>query len=364
MATPDRVLIIAEAGVNHNGSVDLALRLIDAAAEAGADVVKFQTFNTAKVIARHAPKAQYQRDNCGAEESQFEMVHKLELDAAAFHTLAKHCAARGVEFLSTPFDLDSLDLLVRELPVRRLKSPSGEITNAPLLLQAARSRLPLIVSTGMATLGDIEEALGVIAFGLTDSGTIPSRAAFAEAYAEACRTPEGRARLAATVTLLHCTSEYPAPLHEVNLRAMATLSQAFGLPVGYSDHTEGITVPVAAVALGARVIEKHYTLDRTLPGPDHRASLEPGELKAMVAAIRATEHALGSPVKGLQPGEADTRRVARKSLVAACTIPAGALFTPETLTAKRPGGGRSPFDFWSLLGQPASRAYDADELID
>jgi len=364
MATPDRVLIIAEAGVNHNGSVDLALRLIDAAAEAGADVVKFQTFNTAKVIARHAPKAQYQRDNCGAEESQFEMVHKLELDAAAFHTLAKHCAARGVEFLSTPFDLDSLDLLVRELPVRRLKSPSGEITNAPLLLQAARSRLPLIVSTGMATLGDIEEALGVIAFGLRAPDRTPGRAAFDEAFAETASSPEGRARLAGQVTLLHCTSEYPAPLHEVNLRAMATLSQAFGLPVGYSDHTQGITVPVAAAALGARVIEKHYTLDRTLPGPDHRASLEPAELKAMVAAIHATGLALGSPQKSLQPGEVDTRRVARKSLVAACAIPAGTLFTPENLAAKRPGGGRSPFDLWALLGQPALRAYAADEPVD
>ncbi len=364
MATTDRVLIIAEAGVNHNGRVELALRLIDAAVAAGADVVKFQTFNTAKVIARHAPKAQYQRETCGAEESQFEMVRKLELDAAAFHRLAGHCTACGIEFLSTPFDPDSLDFLVRELPVRRLKIPSGEITNAPLLLQAARSGLPLIVSTGMATLGDIEEALGVIAFGLSGAGTAPGRAAFAEAYAEACRTPGGRARLAATVTLLHCTSEYPAPLHEVNLRAMATLSQAFGLPVGYSDHTEGITVPVAATALGARVIEKHYTLDRTLPGPDHRASLEPADLKAMVTAIRATEQALGSPVKSLQPGEADTRRVARKSLVAAAPMPAGTLFSPETLTAKRPGGGRSPFDTWALLGQPASRAYVADEPID
>jgi N-acetylneuraminate synthase len=370
--TTDRVLIIAEAGVNHNGSVDLALRLIDAAAEAGADVVKFQTFKTDKGIVRHAPKARYQQETCGAGESQFDMVRKLELDAAAFHRLAGHCAARGIEFLSTPFDLDSLDLLVRELPVRRLKIPSGEIINAPLLLQAARSRLPLIVSTGMATLGDIEEALGVIAFGLTEAGSgpgpapapAPGRAAFAAAFAGACQTPEGRARLAATVTLLHCTSEYPAPLSEVNLRAMATLSQAFGLPVGYSDHTQGLTVPVAATALGARVIEKHYTLDRTLPGPDHRASLEPAELKAMVAAIRATEQALGSPHKSLQPGEIDTRQVARKSLVAACAIPAGALFTPENLTAKRPGGGRSPFDTWSLLGQPAARAYAADEAID
>ncbi len=359
-AAPDPVLIIAEAGVNHNGSVEMGVRLIDAAAEAGADVVKFQTFKTGAVIARHAPKARYQQENCGSEESQFDMVRKLELDGAAFHRLAEHCAARGIEFLSTPFDLESLDLLVRELPVRRLKLPSGEITNAPLLLEAARSRLPLIVSTGMATLGDIEEALGVIAFGLLPAETPPSRAAFADAY----HTALHQGLLAGTVTLLHCTSEYPAPLSEINLHAMATLSHAFGLPVGYSDHSEGITVPVAAVALGARVIEKHFTLDRTLPGPDHRASLEPAELKAMVTAIRATELALGNPRKGLQPGEADTRRVARKSLVAACAIPAGAPFTKDTLTTKRPGGGRSPFDFWSLLGQPATRAYDADEPIE
>ena len=359
---PDRVLIIAEAGVNHNGSVDLGLRLIDAAAEAGADVVKFQTFKTGAVIARHAPKAKYQQENCGAGESQFDMVRKLELDGPAFHRLAGHCHDRGIEFLSTPFDLDSLDLLVRELPVRRLKIPSGEITNAPLLLQAARSGLPLIVSTGMATLGDIEEALGVIAFGRFPEIEVPSRAAFIAAYHAALGRAGGLA--ACAVTLLHCTSEYPAPLSEINLRAMATLERAFGLPVGYSDHSQGITVPVAAAALGARVIEKHFTLDRTLPGPDHRASLEPDELKAMVAAIRATELALGSPSKGLQPGEVDTRRVARKSLVAATAIPAGALFTSETLTAKRPGGGRSPFDTWSLLGQPATRAYAADEPID
>ena len=358
-------LIIAEAGVNHNGSVELALQLVDAAAAAGADIVKFQTFNTAKLVARHAPKARYQQQAGAAGESQFEMVRRLELDAAAFHRIAGHCAARGIEFLSTPFDEDSLDLLVRELPVRRLKLPSGEITNAPLLLRAARSGLPLIVSTGMATLGEIEDALGVLAFGLLGGGlpgtdTPPGRTAFTAARC----SEQGQARLAGTVTLLHCTSEYPAPLDEVNLHAMATLRRAFGLTVGYSDHTEGIAVPVAAAALGARVIEKHYTLDRSLPGPDHHASLEPAELAAMVAAIRAAERALGSPQKTLQPGEADTRAVARKSLVAACAIPAGAPFTPENLTAKRPGGGRSPFDYWDLLGRPAPRDYAADEAID
>ncbi|MEI8395101.1 MAG: N-acetylneuraminate synthase [Rhodospirillaceae bacterium] len=360
-SSPDRPLIIAEAGVNHNGSLDMALRLVDAAAEAGVDVVKFQTFKTEKVIARHAPKARYQTENCGAGESQFEMVRKLELDGAAFQRIAARCAEAGVEFLSTPFDEDSLDLLVRELPVKRLKIPSGEITNAPLLLRAARSGLPLIVSTGMASLGEIEAALGVIAFGgIAPLDAVPGPAAFAAAFESAA----GQGAIAATVTLLHCTSEYPAPLDEVNLRAMDTMRRAFGLPVGYSDHTEGIAIPVAAAALGAVMIEKHYTLDRTLPGPDHRASLEPAELKAMVAAVRAVGRALGSPLKRLQPGEADTRAVARKSLVAAVDIPEGAPFTVATLTTKRPGTGLSPFGYWDRLGRPAGRAYAADEMIE
>jgi N-acetylneuraminate synthase len=362
MSAP-RTLIIAEAGVNHNGSLDMALRLVEAAAAAAADIVKFQTFNTAKLIARHAPKARYQQRTGAAGESQFEMVRRLELEPAAFAAIARHCAVCGIEFLSTPFDEDSLELLVGSLPVRRLKLPSGEITNAPLLLRAGRCGLPLILSTGMASLGEIEEALGVLAFGrLARDGepATPGRSAFAAAW----NKPEGRAALAGTVTLLHCTSEYPAPLEQVHLRAMDTLGRAFGLEVGYSDHTEGLAVPVAAVALGATVIEKHFTLDRTLPGPDHRASLEPAELAAMVTAIRATEQALGEPRKGLQAGEADTRHVARKSLVAARALAAGTPFSAETLTAKRPGGGRSPFDYWDLLNRPASRAYAEDEAID
>lgn len=365
---PDRVLIIAEAGVNHNGSVDMALRLVEAAAAAGADIVKFQTFDAAKLIARHAPKARYQQAAGPEGESQFEMVRRLELDEAGFRRVAAHCAACNIEFLSTPFDEDSLDFLVRALPMKRLKLPSGEITNAPLLLRAARTGLPLILSTGMASLAEIEAALGVLAFGRLDPAgrERPDRAAFAAAWnSDAGMRALGVGTLGGgAVTLLHCTSEYPAPLEEVHLRVMATLGRAFGLPTGYSDHTEGITVPAAAAALGARVIEKHFTLDRGLPGPDHRASLEPAELKAMVRAVRAAECALGGPIKRLQPGEADTRHVARKSLVAAGAIAAGDLFTPENLTTKRPGGGRSPFDYWDLLGRPAGRAYAADEPID
>ncbi len=356
----DRVLVIAEAGVNHNGSVDRALRLVDAAAAAGADIVKFQTFRADRLVRRSARKAAYQRADGDPGETQFDLVRRLELDEAAFRRIAAHCRDGGIEFASTPFDEDSLDFLVSDLDVRRLKMPSGEITNGPLLLAAGRARRPVILSTGMATLGEIEAALAALAFGRLGSAAAPA----GEDIALAGQSPEGQAELAASVTLLHCSSEYPAPLGDVHLRAMATLRRAFGLPVGYSDHTEGITVPIAAAALGAVVIEKHFTLDRALPGPDHRASLEPAELGAMVRAIREVEQALGTPHKGPQPGEADVRAVARKSLVAATAIAAGEAFTAANLTAKRPGGGRSPMTVWSLLGQPAPRAYAADEPID
>lgn len=357
---PDHVLVIAEAGVNHNGSVELGLRLIDAAAEAGADIVKFQTFKADRLTAGSAPKAAYQRRDGDPGESQRDMLRRLELDEAAFHRLAEHCGVRGIEFLSTPFDEDSLDFLTRAMPIRRLKLPSGEITNGPLLLRAAASGFPLILSTGMASLGEIETALGVLSFGAIGGAGAPDQAAFQAALSSV----DGRRWLGANLTLLHCTSEYPAPLAEVNLRAMASLATAFGVAVGYSDHTEGITVPVAAVACGARVIEKHFTLDRSLPGPDHRASLAPPELAAMVRAIRDTELALGSPWKGLQPGEAETRQVARKSLVAATAIGAGEPFSQVNLTARRPGGGRSPMALWELLGRPAPRPYAAGEPID
>ncbi|OZC04695.1 N-acetylneuraminate synthase [Rubricoccus marinus] len=352
--------IIAEAGVNHNGSVDRAIELVEAAARAGADAVKFQTFRADAIVSASAPKAAYQTATTGSAESQLEMVRKLELDRGAHERIQEACRQHGIEFLSTPFDLASVDLLVRELGVPRLKVPSGEVTNAPLLLRVARQRLPLFVSTGMCTLGDVEDALGVIAFGLSaPEAAAPSREAFRHAFASG----EGQAALREHVTLLHCTTEYPAPLAEVNLRAMGTLRHAFGLPVGYSDHTEGITVPVAAAALGATVIEKHFTLDRTLPGPDHAASLEPGELAAMVQGIRETALALGKPGKRPTAVEAKNVSVVRKSIVAARPLARGEVLTEEAITTKRPGGGISPMDFWEAVGREVSRDFAADEPI-
>lgn len=352
-------LLIAEAGVNHNGSLDMALRLVDAAAEAGADLVKFQTFRAAGLASRKAPKADYQMRRTDAGESQFDMLRRLELTEDAHERLIGHCAERGIGFLSTPFDPVSLDLLVR-LGVQRLKLGSGDLTNAPLLVAIGRTGLPLILSTGMADLGEVEAALKALAFGYLRRDVPPSLAAFGNSYS----SPEGQSALVGAVTLLHCTTEYPASLADVNLRAMDTMAAAFGLPVGYSDHTEGTTVAVAAAARGACIIEKHLTLDRSLPGPDHAASLEPAEWRAMAQAVRDVGRALGDGRKVMMPGERRNAAIARKSLVAARPIAAGELFSPENLTCKRPASGQSPFGFWSLLGQPARRAYDEDEVIE
>ncbi len=360
MSTPrkDSVFVIAEAGVNHNGSLERARALVRAAAEAGADAVKFQTFKAEKVAAATAPKAAYQKEATGAGESQLDMIRKLELPDEAFRTLAADCRAAGIEFMSTPFDLGSLDFLVRETGLARLKIPSGEITNGPFLLAAARVGLPLIVSTGMATMEEIEDALGVLAFGLSGTNEPPGRATFAQAYAQ------GRETLTRRVTLLHCTTEYPAPFGEVHLRAMEAMRRHFGVPIGYSDHTPGIAVPVAAAALGAVTIEKHFTMDRTLPGPDHAASLEPGELKDMVRAIRSVEAALGEAIKAPQPSERANMAVARRSLVAARPIRKGERMAPVMLDAKRPGTGISPMRYWELLGTTATRDYAPDEPIE
>lgn len=325
-----RVEIIAEAGVNHNGSLELALRLIDEAARAGADTVKFQTFRSEKVITKHAPKAAYQQRTTGTEQSQLDMVRALELNAAAHEKLIARCRERNIRFLSTPFDEESVDLL-QQLGLDRLKVPSGEITNLLLLRKVAHTGLPVILSTGMSTLDDIEAALQVL--------------------------PRER------VTLLHCTTEYPAPLDDVNLRAMLTMRERFGLPVGYSDHTDGIAVPLAAVALGATVIEKHFTLDRNMPGPDHQASLEPAALAEMVRGIRAVEKALGSPEKRVAASERKNLAIARRSLVASRPIRKGERFTLENLTAKRPGTGVSPMRLDEILGRTADRDYAEDEPI-
>lgn len=357
--TSNHTFVIAEAGVNHNGSLEMALRLIDAAAAAGADAVKFQTFIPEALVSRHAVKAVYQQHTTGADESQLDMLRKLALDHAAHRHLLAHCKARGIEFMSSPFDVDSARFLVDTLDVATLKLGSGEITNGPLLLALARTGKPLILSTGMSTLPEIEQALAVLAFGYTETTAQPTTTGIAAAYA----TEAGRHVLRDKVSLLHCTTEYPCPFEDVNLRAMDTLRDAFGLPVGYSDHTPGITIPIAAVARGARIIEKHFTLDRNLPGPDHQASLQPDELRAMIDGIRQVEHALGHGRKEPAPSELKNRPIARKALVAARPIHAGELFTTDNLTAKRPAEGLSPMRYWELLGRTAERDYDADEAI-
>jgi len=354
------VYIIAEAGVNHNGSLDMALRLVDAAAEAGADMVKFQTFRAAEVVSKNAPKARYQKQTTEAEESQFEMIQKLELNKEAHLGLMERCRKRGIGFLSTPFDEASADLLVNDLWLETIKIGSGEITNAPLLRHIARKGCNVILSTGMSTLGEIEDALGVLAFGFIAEGEKPSRQASREVYF----SQDGRDSLEQKVILLHCTTEYPAPYEEVNLRAMNTMSQAFGLPVGYSDHTEGIEVPIAAVALGACVIEKHFTLDRNLPGPDHKASIEPKELARMVSSIRNVERTLGSFQKVPGIRERENIPIARKSLIAAVEISKGDVFTEDKVVCKRPGFGVSPMFYWDFLGRRATRDYKKDEVLE
>jgi N-acetylneuraminate synthase len=351
--------IIAEAGVNHNGSLDLAKKLVDAAADANADAVKFQTFRAETLVNDSTPKAHYQKRSTGSRESQFEMLQKLELDVAAHREIAAHCRMREIQFLSTPFDQDSINLLVEQIGVPVIKIPSGEITNAPLLLHAARTGKPIILSTGMSTLSEVRIALGVLAFGYTRQKLKPSLGVFHDAY----RSRAGQGLLKSRVTLLHCTSEYPAPFHEINLHAMQTMHTAFSLPVGFSDHSTGIAISIAAAALGASVIEKHFTLDRSLPGPDHRASVEPNELHQMVKSIREVEVALGSGKKIPTRSELKNISVTRRSLVALKDIIRGEPFTAENLGFKRPGTGASPFRYWQLLGREAKKDYVKDEII-
>jgi N-acetylneuraminate synthase len=354
------VLIIAEAGVNHNGDEKLAFQLVDAAKKSGADIVKFQTFKAKLVVTADAKQCDYQITNTKKEESQLAMLSRLELSFEVHHKLIQHCNELGIEFLSTAFDSQSLNFLVNDLGLKKLKIPSGELTNAPLVLEHARTGCDLIVSTGMATLAEIEMALGVIAFGYTvkDNQT-PSIDAFQSAYF----SEQGQQALKAKVTILHCTTEYPAPVEDINLKAMDTLATAFNLPAGYSDHSKGITIPIAAVARGACLIEKHFTLDNNMEGPDHKASLEPSELTAMIKAIRDVELALGDGVKGPRPSEIKNKAIARKSLVAAKAIKAGEKYSAENLTIKRPGNGASPYLFWEFIGKVALKEHVEGEVI-
>lgn len=353
------VYIIAEAGVNHNGSLEMAKELISVAAQAGADAVKFQTFKTDKVISQYAPKAEYQKNVTKQNESQYEMVKKLELNEEDHIELIRYSKEKGIDFLSSPFDFESVDLLTKKFQVSALKIASGEVTNAPLLLYAAQTGKPIILSTGMCSLQDIERALGVLAFGYLQVNETPSIDSFHNAFCSI----QGQEILRNKVTLLHCTTEYPAPIDEINLNALDTLSRSFGLKVGYSDHTLGITIPIAAVAKGAHIIEKHFTLDKTLPGPDHKASLDPIELKNMVNSIRQVERAMGSGIKIPSESEKKNIAIARRSIIASRDIKKGESFSPDNITTKRPGGGLSPFSYWELLGKSAIRDFKKDELI-
>lgn len=353
------VMIIAEAGVNHDGDIDKAIALVDVAAKAGADVVKFQTFNPELLATGLASKADYQAAAIGADGSQLDMLRELALSYDDFHRLAAYCRTSGIAFMSTAFDRESLNFLSHfDMPA--IKIASGDLTDAPMLLHAARLRRPLIVSTGMATLGEVETALSVLAHGLTRTDEPKGMVDFETAYFD----PRGQAALREYVTLLHCVTEYPADPALVNLRAMDTLAAAFSLPVGYSDHTTGIAISIAAVARGARVIEKHFTLDRTSTGPDHAASLEPDELEMLVSSIRAVEGALGRPGKYPSAPELTNRAVARRSLVAARAIGAGTVLTMDDLIAKRPAGGRAPIGLWDLIGKTVERDYEKDEPIE
>lgn len=355
----NRTYIIAEAGVNHNGSLAMAKKLVDVAAHAGADAVKFQTFKAEELVSKSAPKAQYQQATTDGRESQFQMLKNLELTTKMHQELSEYCLVKNIEFLSTPFDIGSVDLLINQCEITKIKIPSGEITNAPLLLKIGKTAKPVILSTGMSTLGDIETALGVLAFAYLQGNEQPSLAQFEQTYC----SKVGQAILREKVTLLHCTTEYPAPLDEVNLRNIETLRQAFGLPVGFSDHTQGTTAALAATALGAVLIEKHFTLDKTLPGPDHKASLEPQELEQMIQGIRQIQRLLGSTVKIPTPAEQKNKAIARRSLVAAKDIEKGDIFTEDNLTLKRPGDGISPIYYWEWLGKRVDKNYKEDEKV-
>lgn len=352
------VYVIAEAGVNHNGDLSRAEAMIDAAANAGADAIKFQTFKAEELASSSAAKAPYQESG-KTGESQLAMLRQLELSKDDHKTLQEHCKSQNIEFLSSPFDLKSLNFLVNELKLTTLKFGSGEVANGPLLMCAAREDCNVILSTGMSNLEDVTDALSVLAFGYLNQSKKPSR----DNFERSLNSSDGKAMLSEKVSILHCTTEYPTPPEDVNLCAMDTLYETFGLCTGLSDHTLGNAVAIAAVARGANIIEKHFTLDRSLPGPDHKASLEPDELTDLINSIRIVESAFGDGVKQPAIPELENLAAARKSLVALKPIRKGDTFSEENLGVKRPGTGVSPMKFWQYLGQSADRDYEADELI-
>ena len=353
------VFIIAEAGVNHNGSLDMAYQLIDAAVSSGADAVKFQTFTAERLASKSVSKAKYQKKATSDIESQYEMLKKLELSYEDYYMLLDYANKKKIKFLSTAFDIQGLKFLVNECGVDLLKIPSGEITNGPLLLEFARYKKPIILSTGMSSLSDIEQALSVLAFGLLGE-KIPSTLAFREAYI----STEGQRLLRKYVSLLHCTSEYPTSIENVNLKAMDTMKIAFGLNIGYSDHTLGITIPIAAVARGAAIIEKHFTIDKNLPGPDHRASLEPHELSMMVKSIREVESCLGSGVKRPSKIEVENQSIIRKNLVAARKLNQGKRLETDDIDVLRSEDGISPMNYWDVVGKVIKKSINSGDPIE
>lgn len=357
----NKVFIIAEAGVNHNGDEKLAFQLVDAAIDAGADAVKFQTFKADNIVTASASKAEYQKSTTGENESQLSMIKKLELPFSSYSKLMDYCNQNNILFMSTAFDHDSLRFLIDSLEVDILKIPSGEITNGPLLLAHAQAGKKILLSTGMSTLGEVEEALGVIAFGFLNPDSEPRcpKKNFQMAYS----SPEGQKLLRERVTLLHCTTEYPAPLKSINLKAMLAMEKAFGLKVGYSDHSEGIVIPIVAASLGACVVEKHFTLSKSLSGPDHKASLDPAELRDMVVSIRMAEKVMGSGIKMPAESELKNRYVTRRCLVAIDAINKGNMFTKLNVGAKRPGKGISPMQYWDVLGAESQHEYKYDDLL-
>lgn len=353
-----KTYIIAEAGVNHNGKLDLALEMVQQAKTIGADAVKFQLFTADKLTTRSAVQADYQQKSCG-QMSQYDMLKALELAHDSFRILQNAAQKSDIDFMITPFDLDSLAFICDDLQLPIIKLGSGDITNGPLLLKSAQANKKIILSTGMSTLGEIEAALQVIAFGFVCPKQIPTEQALQQIYA----TTEAQQHLQAKVSLLHCTSEYPAPIAEINLKAMDTLMAAFGLPVGLSDHSEGIVVSMAAVARHASIIEKHFTLDNNLPGPDHKASLNVQDFKMMISGIRQIEQALGHGRKIPGPSEAKNLAIVRRSLVASQNIKQGQIYDAQNMTIKRPVGGLSPMKYWEKLGTAADKDYEKDEMI-
>lgn len=335
MLTDKKTYIIAEAGVNHNGDIHLAKQLVDIAVNAGADAVKFQTFKAKNIVSQFAQKADYQKETTNKEESQLQMIQKLELDINAHKELMNYCSKKGISFLSSPFDLESIQLLVN-LGLEIFKIPSGEITNLPYLQRIGKFKKQVILSTGMSNLQEIEKALQI----LTESGTSKDK-----------------------ITVLQCNTEYPTPFEDVNLKAMLTIQDTFHVNVGFSDHTPGIEIPIAAVALGAKIIEKHFTIDKNMEGPDHKASLEPNELKLMIESIRNVEQALGNGIKEPSKSEIKNKDIARKSIVAKTNIKKGEILTEENIAIKRPGTGISPMNWFEVLGKKATQDFSMDELI-